>query len=130
MNKDLQTLINEAEAELDRLYHFHKRLLDKEQKIHQRLQELKKQLHEDHDESLLTVTEASRLTGLSRRTMYNYLNKGKIHRIDGMIPKSEIKPYINGKDGSTSFVHTLSYSSNFSSYQQHYFRVKEVEFIL
>ena len=47
-------------------------------------------LIENHNMSLLSVEESSKLVGVSVPTMYRYISKGKVSRVNGKIDTSEL----------------------------------------
>ena len=47
-------------------------------------------LIENHNMSLLSVEESSKLVGVSVPTMYRYISKGRVSRVNGKIDTSEL----------------------------------------
>ena len=53
--------------------------------------------------SLLSVEQSSKLVGISVPTMYRYISKGKVSRVDGKIDSSELIRVFGEFKGNTDY---------------------------
>ena len=58
---------------------------------------------ENHNMTLLSVEESSRLTGVSVPTLYRYVKKGKLSRVDGKFDTSELIRVFGEFKGNTDY---------------------------
>lgn len=60
-------------------------------------------LIENYKMSLLSVEQSSKLVGISVPTMYRYISKGKVSRVDGKIDSSELIRVFGEFKGNTDY---------------------------